>query len=118
VNQPAPNSPAVSPYGQGVPVTVGASGNNTSRQLVTGAGMIIAICLQNDSLTTACRGLLLDGTDITGALIAPFGAAAAGNSNAGFGLPGLPFRIGLYLHSINGLFDISVTYIPLTRPLS
>jgi len=118
VNQPAPNSPAVSPYGQGVPVTVGVSGNNTSRQLVTGAGLIIAVCLQNDSATAICRGLLADGTDNTGALITPFGAAAGGNSNAGFGLPGLPFRIGLYLHSITGLFDISVTYIPLTRPLS
>ena len=99
------------------PVTVGASGTNASRQLTTGAGLIIALCLQNDNATTACRGLLLDGTDNTGYLITPFGAAAGGNSNTGFPLPGLPFRIGLYARNISGLYDLAVTYIPLIQPL-
>jgi len=117
VNQPAPNSPAVSPYGQGVPVTVGKKSGVVTGLLCTGIGLITGFNLVNQTATAAFNAYLFDGDPNTGQYLMGLQCAAGASASRDIGLPGCLFRRGIYLLLSAGQCAIAVTYVPLlTQP--
>jgi len=117
VNQPAPNSPAVSPYGQGVPVTVGKKGGQGTGLLATGIGLIIAFNIVNQLATTVLTAYLYDGDPNTGQYLMGLQCAPGASASRDIGLPGCLFRRGIYFQEYAGSGAIAVTYVPLiTQP--
>ena len=112
------NSPVQQwPYGdQGasaVPVTVSRIGLASSAQLISGAGLIIAITLANNSTTTPVWIALGDGTDANGYIVASLAAPAGGGLTMGIAPAGIPFSRGIYLTHHLGTYDLTVTYVHL-----
>ena len=104
---PTPYDPA------GIPRMAPFIDKGASVQAVTGPGLITAIMFANRSATTSAAIELLDGTDTSGAMIG-CAAASAGNSQCfGPGFPGIPFKIGVYVHSIAGVWDLVIAWVPL-----
>ena len=88
----------------------------TPHQLMTGCGLIIAITAIANTTTAPANGWLLDGTDATGEYLVFISMVAAGSFTLGPGMPGIPFKRGLYNDPFTGGYKMSVTYIPLDQP--
>ena len=114
---PALNSPAVSPYGQGVPVTVGKNGGQGTGLLATGIGLIIGFNIVNQAATAVFTAYLFDGDPNTGQYLMGLQCAAGAAISRDIGLPGCLFRRGIYFSDYAGHGAIAVTYVPLlTQP--
>ena len=96
-------------------VTVPAAGQ--PNQIVTAIGFITAISLANASATVAARYLFYDGTDTTGQLILAVAVPAGNCLVQGWGRPGIPFRIGVYVSRLAGALTGALTYVPLIDPV-
>ena len=101
------------------PRTVSAYQTVSSVQLLTGIGLITAVSMDNPTASggAAAHAYLYDGTDTTGDLIVALGATGGGGDSVSPGLPGIPFRRGVYLYINAGTATICVTYIPLPGQL-
>ena len=96
----------------GVPATIKFT-SSPSGQLITGAGLIIAITFGNFAATTAGRFYLLDGTDNTGQPIAVCAAQAGGGGSITPPPPYIPYKNGLYCFTNAGVLQATLTYLPL-----
>jgi len=81
--------------------------------LLTGVGVITCITFATAQVTTPALFYLRDGVDNTGEQIAVLGCPAGGGGAIAAGLPGIPFRRGLYLAHVTGNIVATITYIPL-----
>lgn len=99
---------------QGVPTPAVASGKDftASKLLVQNTGWVMAITWGEATGSAAVRAYLHDGQDATGVVIAVLTTIAGGGGTLGPGLPGIPFRDGLYLEVASGALDLAVNYIP------
>jgi len=112
---PAPNSPAVSPYGLGLPITVWAVNLGTARQLISGAGFLYAVSVTCKASTSSSLVYLYDGTDTTGNLIGCFGAPAGATVVECPGFPGIPFKNGVYCSNLGVGANVVISYIRADR---
>ena len=98
------------------PVTVAVS-TSGAVQMATGIGLILAITVANESVTTPARFTLQDGADTTSPVIAALAAPGGDSCQVSPASPGIYFGTGLYLGWQAGSAHVTVTYIPLLTPL-
>lgn len=117
--QPLPSRPYIplidateAPRPRTVSSTTGASA-----LLLQGVGLIVAITAIESTGSAGARWRVHDGTDTTGEIVAFLAAVANGSCPIAPGLPGIYFRVGLYLEAVSGAMHVSVTYLPLLSPL-
>ena len=99
------------------PRLLSAHNVTATQQLVTGIGLIQAVTICAESTTVPAKFYLYDGTDQTGLPLAAIQAPAGGSQGFCYGVPGLPYREGIYLRYAGGVYSYSVVYIPLLNQL-
>ena len=99
------------------PRTAFVPASKANEPVLTGVGLVIAVAITSETVTAASQARLLDGSDVTGQVIACLACAAGQGSSLPIGLPGIPYNIGLFFQQWTGSTDLTVTYIPLINAL-
>ena len=116
MSTPGSGNPTPGAWSDGA-VTVSNTGKaGQSTALATGPGLITAITAIPSTLTVASQMYLLDGSDATGEFLAVLGIPAGGSFALSPGVPGIPFRRGLFVANHAGGCLMTVTYIPAYQP--
>lgn len=87
-----------------------------SGQLMTGAGLLISANVLATSITAEAVMYLFDGTGTGNDRLANFTVGGSLAQNFAWGLPGVPFKRGLFASQNAGGMIGCFTYIPLQPP--
>jgi hypothetical protein len=98
-----------------VPRTLGDTSSTGSRQLVTGAGLIVAVTISESTGSGGYYAFLHDGTDTSGEIIVQMSGPTASSQSVTPSAPYIPFRAGLYYDANYGHATLSLAWIPLDQ---